>query len=385
MAVKKWLIALVAVVVLAGVVFWLTRPESVAVREITIERGEVERTVANTRAGTVEACQRSRLSLPIGGQINALLVEEGDQVEKDQVLITLWNRDRRARVTESEAAVNSAERERDSQCIAARSDSREAKRLLGLAANKLVSQESADLAQAKADGSVARCEAAKARAEQAVASLEVARASLEQTTLRAPFDGIVAEVTGKIGEYATPSPPGVPTPPAIDLITDDCHYISAPIDEVDAADIRVGMPVRVTLDAFRDRDFPAVVRRIAPYVLDLEKQARTVEVEADFVDLGDDVRMLAGYSADMEIILETHPDSVRVPTELVQESEFVLVRNSDGYLEKRRVTPGIANWRYTEIRDGLVAGDRVVANIGAAGVVAGARARVESVASAAGD
>jgi len=372
---RGWIITAIVVLGLGAVVFVASRPDKVPVTLVTVERGDVERTVANTRAGTVEACQRSKLSLPMGGQVDQLLVKEGEHVKKDQLLITLWNKDRRAMVAQAEAAVNSAGKESDSQCIAARSDAREAKRLSGLAERKLVSQESADLAKAKSEASAASCEAAKARVEQAQANLKVALASKEQTELYAPFDGIVAEVTVKIGEYSTPSPPGVPTPPAIDLITDNCHYISAPLDEVDAGDVEPGLPVRVTLDAYRDRSFPAVVRRVAPYVLDLEKQARTVEVEADFSEIGD-TRLLAGYSADMEIILETHRDVPRLPTELILDNRYVLVLE-DGVLKKRELTTGLSNWKFTEIVGGLKTGDSVVANVGAAGVAAGARAEVK--------
>ena len=375
---RKWAIVVVVILVVGGGIYWISLPESVAVTLAQVERGTVEKTVANTRAGTIEACQRSRLSLPIGGQIDQLLVSEGDQVKAGQLLVALWNKDRKARVAEAQAAVNSAIKERDSQCISAKSDQREALRLKGLAERNLVSRESADLAVAKGEASLARCDAATARVEQAAASLTVAEAVQEQTELRAPFDGIVAEVTGKIGEYATPSPPGVPTPPAIDLITDDCHYISAPLDEVDAAGIRKGMPVRVTLDAFRDRTFPATVRRIAPYVLDLEKQARTVEVEAEFDELGPDTHMLAGYSADMEIILETHSRVLKLPTELILDNTYVLVLNGDGYLAKREITTGLSNWKSTEILKGLAEGESVIANIGAVGVAAGARAEVVS-------
>jgi HlyD family secretion protein len=373
---KGWIITGAIVVVATAGIYLLSRPDPVDVTLTRVERGTVERTVANTRAGTVEACKRSKLSLPIGGQINGLLVKEGDHVKQDQLLITIWNLDRKARVAEAAAAVNSATRERESQCVTARSDTREAKRFTRLAEQKLVAADIADQAQAKAEASAARCESMKAKELQAQANQEVAEAVLAQTELRAPFDGIVAEVTGKIGEYATPSPPGVPTPPAIDLITDDCHYISAPIDEVDASEIVVNLPVRVTLDAFRGRDFPALVTRISPYVLDLEKQARTVEVEANFVDLDESVRLLAGYSADMEIILETQDNVLRLPSEIILDSSYVLVINQSGYLEKRKITPGLANWRYTEIATGLVEGENVVANIGVVGVVEGAKARV---------
>ncbi len=375
---KSWIVLLIVVLALGAGAYFASRPDQVEVNLISVERGSVERTVANTRAGTIEACQRSKLSLPIGGQIDQILVSEGDHVQANQLLITLWNRDRKARVAEAHAAVHSAEKDREGLCISARSDDHEAKRLAGLVKRKLISQESADLAVAKAEASSARCDAARAREEQASASLDVASALYEQTELRAPFAGIVAEVTGKIGEYSTPSPPGVPTPPAIDLITDDCHYISAPLDEVDAAGISVGMPVRVSLDAFRDQSFDARVRRIAPYVLDLEKQARTVEVEADFVDADSQPLLLAGYSADMEIILDTHDNTLRIPSDLILDNQYVLVIDDAGYLQRRNIKPGISNWRYTEILEGLAEGERVIANVGTAGVVEGARAAVSS-------
>jgi hypothetical protein len=47
-------------------------------------------------------------------------------------------------------------------------------------------------------------------------------------------------VTGEVGEFTTPSPPGIPTPPAVDLIDDSCLYVSAPMDEVDAPRLKTG-------------------------------------------------------------------------------------------------------------------------------------------------
>lgn len=373
---KAWHILVLAVATVAVLIFVATRPDRVSVTLLTVERGAVEHTVANTRAGTVEACQRAKLSMPIGGQIERLLVTEGDHVEAGQLMMALWNHDRAARLGEAKAALVSATRESESLCIASRSDQREARRIAGLADRKLVSQESADLASARAEASAAGCEAGKARQLQAEAAVRTAEALLAQTELKAPFAGIVADVTGELGEYVTPSPPGIPTPPAIDLITDDCHYISAPIDEVDASEIAVGMPVRVNLDAFRDRAFAARVTRIAPYVVDYEKQARTVEVEAELDAVPDDVRLLTGYSADMEIILDSGDNALRVPSEVILDGRFVLVVGSDGRLEKREITTGLANWRHTEVTAGLTAGERVVANVGSAGVVEGARADV---------
>jgi len=58
-----------------------------------VDEGLVEATVVNTRAGTVEACRRSKLALPAGGQISRMWVKEGDRVKRGQKLLELWNRD----------------------------------------------------------------------------------------------------------------------------------------------------------------------------------------------------------------------------------------------------------------------------------------------------
>lgn len=370
---KRWYVVALAAVIIVGLIFFASREEPIAVNIVEAERGSVEQTVSNTRAGTVKACQRSRLSLPIGGQIAKIYVREGEAVEEGQLLLSLWNDDRAAQLEQARAQLLTAEKERDSACIAARSDGREAKRQSRLLEKKLTSEELADLAQSKAEASSASCEAAKARKGQANASVQLAEALLRQTYLRAPFSGEVAEVTGELGEFSTPSPPGVPTPPAVDLLTADCHYINAPIDEVDASHIRIGLPVRITMDAFRDQVFIGEVSRIGSYVQDYEKQARTVDVEAQLRGDNPQLTLLAGYSADMEIILESKSDALRVPSETIIDEKGVLILQQ-GKLHKREITTGLANWHFTEILSGLTAGEQVVTNIGSEGVIDGAAA-----------
>ncbi len=379
MSMKKWIVIAVIGAGVVGMFYLWSRPDPVLVSVISVERGTVEQTVANTRAGTVKACQRSRLSLPIGGQIAQLYVQEGDHVAAGQLLMSLWNEDRAAQLSVAEASEQSAIQERQSICISAQSDDRESRRIDNLVKKNLVSKESSDLAKSRARASRASCEAAKARVAQANSSVAAASAVLEQTHLRAPFAGSVAEVTGEVGEFSTPSPPGVATPPAIDLLTDNCHYISAPIDEVDASDIALAIPVRVTLDAFRGKIFPARIRRISPYILDVEKQARTVEVEAELESLPEGIKLLAGYSADMEIILNSRDKVLRIPSELVVDDRYVMVLDDGGELRRKPIEKGLSNWRYTEVVSGLSEGDSIVGNIGSAGVVEGASAKIGAV------
>lgn len=372
---KGWQITLLIVALIVVAIVFATRPDPVKVTLVSVERGLVEKTVANTRAGTVKACQRSRLSLPIGGQIAALHVEEGDLVEKGQLLMALWNDDRIAQVEQAKAQQSAAAKERESVCIGATSDRREANRFERLLKQNLASAEQADLAMSKAQASAAACAASNAREKQSAAALALSEAVLAQTYLRAPFAGSVAEVTGEVGEFSTPSPPGVATPPAIDLLTSDCHYISAPIDEVDASEVRVGLPVRVTLDAYRGQTFPAKVRRISSYVQDFEKQARTVEVEAELESLPESAVLLAGYSADMEIIIDSNSDTLRIPSELLLDQKYVLVLE-DGVIARRELDIGLSNWHFSEVVGGLQSGDSIISNTGSEGVEPGSKAEV---------
>ena len=83
------LLALLAALLGAGI-WWLTRPKPVEVVVHEVARGTVEATLTNTRAGEIEACQRTRLATIVGGRIDWLGVEEGDRVEAGQVLMRLW-------------------------------------------------------------------------------------------------------------------------------------------------------------------------------------------------------------------------------------------------------------------------------------------------------
>jgi HlyD family secretion protein len=119
------------------------------------------------------------------------------------------------------------------------------------------------------------------------------------------------------------------------------------------------------------------VKRVAPYVLELEKQARTVEVEVDFLAPPTAQNLLVGYSADVEIVHTSHKNVLRIPTQAMLEGRRILLYKADGVLEERTVTTGLANWEQTEITEGLNEGDRIVLNLDQTGVKAGAKVQPE--------
>lgn len=374
MKLLRGLVVVALVVAALGFAIWYaTRPTPPRVTVHVVAAGTVEATVANTRAGTVKAERRANLAPGTGGQVARLHVREGDRVTAGQVLMELWNDDLLAQLELTRRELEQSRAAADAARLAAELAERDAARQRELSQQHIASPEAVDKASSAAEVARADQLAAATAARAKEAQIDTIRAAIERTVVKAPFAGIVAEVNGEVGEFVTPSPVGIPTPPAVDLIDDGSLFVSAPIDEVDAAQVRVGMDVRVTLDAFGKRAFPGRVRRIAPYVLDREKQARTAEVEVDLGDLPADVQLLAGYSADAEILLQKKDGVLRVPTEAVRDGDTVLVVRADGTLEQRTIRRGIANWRHTEVLDGLAAGDRVVVSSEPAGVAAGER------------
>ncbi len=371
---KKLILSLGVLALVAAGLYFLNRPSPVEVRLTEVQPGLVEQIAANSRAGTVKACRRSRLSMPQGGRVERLLVDEGDHVEQGQPLLELWNNDLKARLEEVAATLKAREIQASSACHTADLARREARRAASLAKNRLASEELLDQRQTEARRAALACDEARALTEQASATLKLHQVLLDDTLLKAPFAGVVAEVNGEIGEYVTPSPPGVATPPAVDLIDDRCLYVRAPIDEVEAARLEVGQPVRITLDAFRGRSFAGELTRIAPFVSELEKQARTVDVDVRFTPPPEDARLLVGYSADIEVIIEKHDQVLRVPTETLLQNNRVLSYDADSQtLQQLTVETGLGNWTWTEIRNGLKAGDRILQSLDTAGAEAGAR------------
>lgn len=373
------LLALLVILLVVAGFWWNARPKPIPVVLKAVDRGVVDATVVNTRAGTVEACQRTRLSTIVGGRIAYLGVKEGDRVKKGQLLMKLWNDDQQAQQHLAETQRASAVQRVNELCATAANAQREAERQAALRARGYVSIAKEDAARTEAEARRAACASARAEVVQAEARVSVTRIEQNRTVLVAPFDGTVAKIVGELGEYSTPSPPGVQTPPAIDLIDDSCLYVNAPMDEVDAPKITAGLPVRVTLDALPRQPFAGRVRRVAPYVLAVEKQARTVDVEVDFDAPAKG--LLVGYSADVEIVLQRHANVLRVPTAALMEGSRVLVLKGDtSKLEERRLKTGLANWEYTEIVEGLKEGEHVVTSLEREGVKAGARATADTTA-----
>ncbi|WP_148612853.1 efflux RND transporter periplasmic adaptor subunit, partial [Aeromonas sobria] len=192
---------------------------------VEVGRGDVLVTVVNTRAGTIKSCQRAGLSLPGGGVVEQIAVKAGERVARGDLLLTLWSDDIRADLARARAQQALGKTQREERCGEAAYYEREANRLATLLAKNLTSRTLAEQAQNLADTRRYICRASRLQERVDEAQVAQVEARLSERRLQAPFAGVVAEVNSKLGEYMTPSPPGVAMPPVIDLIDDRCLYV----------------------------------------------------------------------------------------------------------------------------------------------------------------
>ena len=374
---RRWIVRLLVIlgIVAAGLALRATvfAPKPLEVTVVEASRGRVEQTVTNSRAGTVKARRRAQISPEVGGRVLEIPFREGERFRRGDVLLRLDPSVPAARIALSRRELQAAEAQRQQACVAVERAVRERNRLRKLAEEGIVSTDALDQAQTAAETAAAACRAARAGVNQAQAGVDLASREHGLTVIRAPFDGIVADLSVEVGEFTTPSPPGMPIPPVIDVLDPGSIYVSAPMDEVDSARIHPGQRARVTFDSYPGRQFPGHVRRVAPYVLDREEQNRTVEIEVDLADPGA-VKLLPGTSADVEILLAVKDGVPRVPTSALIEGERVMVADH-GVLAERKAGIGLKNWDWTEVISGLAPGDLIVTSLDRPEVKAGAHVK----------
>ena len=386
----RWILVFIAIVV-AVVVLRVTlfRPKPIEVEVTRAEPGLVEDAVTNSQAGTVKSRRRARIGAQRAGRVSIIHRREGDEAQVGDRLLELDATTTRTQLDVTQREVEATRAGLAGLEAGAKLARQDFNRLEKLVAGGVVSTSTVETARSRLDGAEADLSAARSRLKRAEASARLAGEELDQMSVKAPFNGIVTQRFVEVGESI------IPGQPCLELMSIDSLYVSAPIDEIDIGRIREGLPARVTLDPFPGRSWQGVVSRVAPFVDDRLEQNRTLEVEIDIqsgeastISMKDaltvtkggaeslrDVR--PGSSADIEIILETRENVLRVPTFAVIEGKRVLVVEG-GKAVSRDVVAGLKNWEWTEIRSGLTAGVQVITNLDKQGVEAGARVVVRT-------
>jgi len=200
------------------------------------------------------------------------------------VLVRLNDATALAQLELARQAVRVAEARRKEACLRRDRAGRQLARQRKLAEREIVSEDVLYQLEHAHRTAAVSCDATGAELDRTHAAVHAAETELAKTLILTPFDGVVSEVSTEAGEWVTPSPPLLTSPPVIDLIDPSSLYVSAPMDEVDSGRIRPGQRAKLTVDSRPGETFSGRVLRIAPYVLDVQAQNRTVEIEVEFDD-----------------------------------------------------------------------------------------------------
>ena len=382
----------VAIVVMGGAAGFATlkgaSPEVDASRLATVERGTMVKSVVAT--GKVEPTTKIEIKSKANGIIKALnadvdlAVKEGDilvELDKEQLAAAL--RGAEANLLAARASLEAAEAQARKNSVEAEGpDAEFARRAYdrarSLYAQSLIAQSTLDDAHglvdmadnrkraAQSQLAISQAKVAEARAQvaQAKAAADRAAEDVANATIRAPIRGTVLSRDVEIGSPVSSILNLGANATLVMTLGDIAQvFVRGKVDEADIGRVRLGQEARIRVETFKDKSFNGRVTQISP--MGVEKDNVTnFEVRVSIDNPGKELK--ANMTANAEIVLEEHPDSLIVPEAAItydaQKNAFVdlLAPGSKTGRQKTQVKVGVGNGTKIQILEGLKQGDKVV-------------------------
>lgn len=366
-------VALVIIVIAGWLV--LSRPSGIPVRAAVATPAASGTSSAGASmldaSGYVVARRQATVSSKVTGKVVEISIEEGQRVEKDQVIARLDDSNARAAVNYARAQVQQAE----VSLAAARTAYEDARPLhqrnVDLVGKGYVSQTDFENSRASYDASESGLRVAARVLEVARANLAMAQRALDDTVVRAPFAGIVTVKAAQPGEMVSPiSAGGGFTRTGIGTIVDmDSLEVEVDVSENFISRVHAGQAATIKLNAYPDWAIPGEIIAVIPTA---DRAKATVKVRVGFKEK--DPRVLPQMGSRVSFLDETKPaaagaprpaSGVNVPADAVQasgqasgEAGVVFVIRADK-LERRTVRLGARNGEEQTVLSGISPGDRL--------------------------
>jgi HlyD family secretion protein len=404
---KQIIYGLIALVVLwiVGSIIWAKREKPIPVTTETAIRKTIVQTVSAT--GKIQPEVEVKISPEVAGEIIELPVDDGMQVKKGDLLLKIKPDSYKALVEQQEAAISAAKATNLQQRATMMKTEHDLKRAEDLFNKKLISEQEYNAGQAAYDVAKNTYESSLHEIERAEASSSQARDQLSKTTIYSPLNGTITILNSKLGErlVATGQFAGTEVMRVADLT-----HMQAIVDvnENDVVNVKLGDKASVKIDAYGDRKFKGVVQQIAntgkTTGAGTQEEVTNFEVKIRIDD--HDVALRPALSCTADIQTNEAKDVVAVPMQAVtirtgesnlspeeiekkkqkvaqrdkgdNNAEFVDGRaekaqkegreklakvvflKKGGKAEMAKVTTGISDDTYTEIKSGIRPGDEVI-------------------------
>ena len=398
-------IGLIVLFIVASMI-WSKREKPIPVTTEKAIRKTIVQTVSAT--GKVQPETEVKISPEVAGEIIDLPVEDGKAVKKGDLLVRIRPDSYKALVEQQEAAISSAKATNLQQKATMMKTEHDFKRAEDLFAKKLISEQEYNAAEAAYDVAKNTYEGSLHEIERAQAGSSQARDQLSKTTIYSPIDGTVTVLNSKQGErlVATGQFAGTEVMRVADL-----SHMEARVDvnENDVVNVKVGDKAEVKIDAYGDRKFHGTVYQIAntgkTTGAGTQEEVTNFEVKIRIEDT--DVTLKPALSCTADIHTNEVKDVVAVPMQAVtirtgesnlspeeiekkkqklaqrdkgdNNAEFVNERaekaaqkeerekvfkvvflKKGGKAQVVKVTTGISDDTYTEIKSGIQPGDEVI-------------------------
>jgi HlyD family secretion protein len=312
--------AVLAIVAAAGA--WMLRPreEAEPYRTAQVERGDLSRTIS--ASGTLQALVTVQVGSQLSGQVKEVLVDFNSPVRQGQVLAVIDPSTFQSRAQQSAAELAAQEaalrqqqaslRQAEAELDVQRAAYERSKTLADKGWLAQAGLEQAEGAYRKAEAALAvsraQIAAQSARIGQARASLQNTQIDVSRTRIVSPIDGVVVDRQVDPGQTVAASLQ-VST---LFQIAQDLSKLEVKIlvDEADIGQVREGLPVRFTVDAFPDDSFNGVVTQVRKQP-EAEQNVVAYVVIAEADNPGG--RLLPGMTANADIIVSEQRNVLKVP------------------------------------------------------------------------
>jgi len=306
--VKIGLGAMIVATIALGMVYRVQRLESVETATVALVYPSQNYTLLNA-TGYVVAQRKAALSSKATGRLEWLGVLEGSHVRKDEIIARLENKDVNATLSQAAANVKVTQANLEQGIAELRDAEKAYRRSQELLNKKFVSASTHDTALARYDKAKASLNGLRAAILAAQANQQVAQVALDQSSIRAPFDGVVLTKNANVGDNITPFSSAADSKGAVVTIADmKTLEVEADVSESNIAKIYVDQPCEIQLEAFPDLRLAGVVSRTVPTV---DRSKATLLVKIRFIE--HDPRVLPDMSAKVAFLSKTVPPTDKKP------------------------------------------------------------------------
>ncbi len=349
------------------------------VRFDVVRKGNLVRTVS--APGLIEPRVKVEISAQIAARIIALPLREGSPVKAGDVVVRLDAVEYAAAVESARAALKSEEARLEGAKATFANATLEAGRARELYASKDIAKAQLDAAEADYARASASLRAAEFAIDIARANVARAEKDLSNTTIAAPFDGVITKLNAEVGELVLVGTLNNPASVIMEIADLSDMLMKAKIDESNVAPIKPGQKAKVFINAYAEGEFTGTVERVR-LVREIDRDG-TAYFETELKLEGQSAaRLYSGLTANADVAVETVFDVLLVPsqaivdrpidelkpgsvsgTQLDRTKKFarVVFVEKDAKATARPVTIGASDLTHTIISAGLAEGERIVA------------------------